>query len=209
VSQLFSQPNQYDSRLEHFGHRCVCLHDERLRTLFWEAGRLTCACGWMKAESTSSKETLKIAKMVVRTCTLTTSLIFLRCALVTKPKEVEMIRKQYNAATATLYHTAFLARNGNDMCNDSNYNWARCYFNRVAVQKLRLQLYELRHVWVAISQLIANSVADRIQCTKMRQLYLHAAARMSHHSLETEVSTYAGHWCNQCNDQFIQCTVVT
>jgi hypothetical protein len=151
----------------------------------------------MKTEPTSSKETLKIAKMVVRTCTITTSLIFLRCALVTKPKEVEMIRNKYNAATATLYHTAFLARNGNDMCTDSNYNWARCYFNRVAVQKLRLQLHELRHVWVAISQLIANSVADRIQCTKMRQLYLHAAARMSHHSLETEVNTYAGHGCTQ------------
>ena len=81
--------------------------------------------------------------------------------------------------------------------SDSNYNWARCYFNRVAVEKLRLQLHELRHVWVAISQLIANSVAESVQCTKTRQLYLQAAARMSHHSLETEVDKYAGHWCTQ------------
>jgi hypothetical protein len=101
--------------------------------------------------------------MVVRTCTLRTSLIFLRCALVTKPAEVSVVRKKYGASAATLYHTAFLARNGKDMCCDSNYNWARCYFNRVAIKIFNLQ-----------------------------QLFAHAAARMSNHSLETEVGEYAG-----------------
>ena len=133
-----------------------------------------------------------MAKMVVRTCTLRTSLIFLRCALATKPAEVSVVRQKYGTAVATLYHTAFLARNGNAMCNDANYNWARCYFNRVANDIFKLQLNDLRHVWVAVSQAIASSVADRVQCAKTKQLLAKAAARMSNHSLETEVGEYAG-----------------
>ena len=133
-----------------------------------------------------------MAKMVVRTCTLRTSLIFLRCALVTKPAEVGVVRQKYGQAVATLYHTAFLARNGHDMCNDANYNWARCYFNRVAVEIFKLQLHDLRHVWVAVSQAIASSVTDRVQCAKTKQLLANAAARMSNHSLETEEGEYAG-----------------
>ena len=133
-----------------------------------------------------------MAKMVVRTCTLRTSLIILRCALVTKPAEVGVIRAKYGQAVATLYHTAFLARNGQDMCNDANYNWARCYFNRVAGIHLKLQLHELRHVWVAVSQAVASSVADRVQCAKTKQLLANAAARMSNHSPQTEEGEYAG-----------------
>ena len=133
-----------------------------------------------------------MAKMVVRTCTLRTSLIFLRCTLVTKPAEVSIVRQKYGQAVATLYHTAFLARNGCDRCNDANNNWARCYFNRVANKIFKLQLNDLRHVWVAVSQAIASSVADRVQCAKTKQLFAHAAARMSNHSLETEVGEYAG-----------------
>ncbi len=41
-------------------------------------------------------------------------------------------------------------------------------------------------------QVIASTVVESVQCAKSRQLYEQAAARMSHHSLETEVATYAG-----------------
>ena len=133
-----------------------------------------------------------MAKMVVRTCTLRTSLIVLRCALVTKPAEVSVVRQKYGQAVATLYHTAFLARNGCDMCNDANYNWARCYFNRVANKIFKLQLNDLRHVWVAVSQAVASSFADRVQCAKTKQLLANAAARMSNHSPQTEEGEYAG-----------------
>jgi hypothetical protein len=92
-----------------------------------------------------------------------------------QPAEVSVVRQKYGQAVATLYHTAFLARNGHDMCNDANYNWARCYFNRVANEIFKLQLHDLRHVWVAVSQAIASSVADRVHCAKTKQLLAAAA----------------------------------
>ena len=82
VSQLFSQPNQFDNRLNPPPtptlHPCLRLVDEPRRTLYWESGHLTVSCGWIKTETTSSNESLKMAKMVVRTCTPRTSHIFIR-----------------------------------------------------------------------------------------------------------------------------------
>ncbi len=183
LGNLFCQPNQFDKR-----------------TMFWEAGRLTVHHEgmWTKPEGQLSEKSKKQKSAVVRTCSPRTSLSFLRCALWTKPAEVRLVREKHGKEAAAVHMKAFVARDGSDMGSSASAAWGRAYFNRRSVAALDLQYHDVRHVWIAVTKAVARDLGDEM-CSKMKTVYLEAAARLSNHSLETEDGIYAGVMCLICS----------
>lgn len=176
LANLYSQPNNLDKR-----------------TMFWEASQLVVHYDgmWTKSEGQCQKAATKKKNLVVRTCTLRTSLCFLRCALWTKPAEAKLVAAKLGPEAAAVHMKAFVAREGTDMGSQTNAAWARAYVNRRIVMACKLQLHDLRHVWIAITKKVTRSLAEK-QCEQMMATYFEAGARLSNHSLETEEGTYAG-----------------
>ena len=176
LAHHYSQPNAFDKR-----------------TMFWEDGRLTIHYDgmWTKPEGQLGHVARKLKSAVIRTCSPRTSHIFLRCALWTKPAEVKLVCEKFGSAAAAVHMKAFVARNGCDMGSPSCAAWGRAYFNRRSVIALKLQLHDVRHIWIAVTKSVARELGDEM-CSKMKAVYLEAAARLSNHSLETEDGTYAG-----------------
>jgi hypothetical protein len=176
IAHNYSQPNALDNR-----------------TMFWEDGRLTIHHDgmWTKAEGQMGPTAKKHKSAVIRTCSPRTSNIFLRCALWTKPAEVKLVSEKFGTAAAAVHMKAFVARNGSDMGTPSCAAWGRAYFNRRSVKALKLQLHDIRHIWIAVTKAVARDLGNEM-CSKMKTVYLEAAARLSNHSLETEDGTYAG-----------------
>jgi len=176
LAHHYSQPNALDKR-----------------TMFWEDGRLTIHYDgmWTKAEGQLGLDVRKQKSAVIRTCSPRTSAIFLRCALWTKPAEVKLVDAKFGSSAAAVHMKAFVARNGSDMGSQSCAAWARAYFNRRSVIALKMQLHDVRHIWIAVTKAVALELGD-LTCAQMKTVYLEAAARLSNHSLETEDGTYAG-----------------
>jgi hypothetical protein len=176
LAHNFSQPNALDKR-----------------TMFWEDGRLTIHHDgmWTKAGGQLGPNARKQKSAVIRTCSPRTSAIFLRCALWTKPAEVKLVAEKFGPDAAAVHMKAFVARDGSDMGSSSCSAWARAYFNRRSVIALKMQLHDLRHIWIAVTKAVARELGDEM-CANLKTVYLEAAARLSNHSLETEDGTYAG-----------------
>ncbi len=176
LAHHYSQPNALDKR-----------------TMYWEDGRLTIHYDgmWTKAEGQLGPNARKQKSAVIRTCSPRTSAIFLRCALWTKPAEVKLVEAKFGSSAAAVHMKAFVARNGSDMGSPSCAAWARAYFNRQSVIALKMQLHDVRHIWIAVTKAVARELGD-VMCAQMKTVYLEAAARLSNHSLETEDGTYAG-----------------
>jgi hypothetical protein len=78
------------------------------------------------------------------------------------------------------------------MCSDTDSHWARTYFNRtVSGTLLGLELNDMRHVWIALTQQAVHTFCTSHDQTKLK-VYMEAAARLSGHSPEQEAATYAG-----------------
>lgn len=78
------------------------------------------------------------------------------------------------------------------MCGDTDSHWARTYFNRtVSKTLLGLELNDMRHIWIALTQQAVHNFCTSHDQTKLK-IYMEAAARLSGHSPEQEAATYAG-----------------
>lgn len=174
VSSLFTDPSQFDRR-----------------TLRWETGRLSVTCGWFKSETTATEAALAIKRATWKTCTKRTSDIFVRTALAVKPLEVRVTHELHGPVAASVHWMAFCARDGKDLCDETNLHWARAHFNRIAALHMSVGIHELRHVLIAIGRRVCDTYADQ-QATTFKTLIMNAQARMSFHSGRQERSSYAG-----------------
>jgi hypothetical protein len=92
---------------------------------------------------------------------------------------------------ASVHWMAFCARDGKDLCDESNLHWARAQFNRMAGIYMSVGIHELRHVWIAIGRRVGDTYADQ-QSPTFKSLIINAQARMSFHSGRQERNMYAG-----------------
>jgi hypothetical protein len=97
----------------------------------------------------------------------------------------------YGEAAASVHWTAFVARDGNDMCNNANTLWSRNYFNRVAVIHLGITLHAVRHTWIGYGRRLCAAFVDS-QDDQFKKILTNANARMSVHNARQERTAYAG-----------------
>ncbi len=102
-----------------------------------------------------------------------------------------MAHALHGAAAASAHWTAFVARDGQDMCSIANTLWARNYFNKVTALHLGMTLHAVRHTWIGYGRRLCAAFVDS-QDAQFKRLVNNANARMSVHNSNVERLTYAG-----------------